>query len=263
MKYCTSCNQQENILSKVDEVRFHINSLNLALSYSESHPNKRIIIEIATLHNAKNPTIDKLHKLQQENANLFYDFYDLKDLREYSQLIKQRFMYHYPVTTWGMVQILKFYGVSDITIGEPLVFDLNNVNKYIKNRGIIVRVCPHQVKTDAFSLDNDNDHGINHFFVVPQHANWYNAYIDVFDIIDDNVIREETLVNLYVSKEEYKLNLDYLILNIGCQLPPNFIDEAWLSRRSICQQKCLKDARECWYCKRVVDLCESLSKIEK
>lgn len=261
MKYCTSNRQQLATLAFVDEVRYKINNLNNAIYYAESNPGKRVIIEIDRI--TANPTIDKLCNLQKEITNLDYDFFDLRDLREYSKMNAGRYMYHHPATTWAMIQILKFYRVSDILLGEPLVFDLEKTNKYIRNCGIKIRVCPHKVKGDSFSMDNQNDYGINHFFAVPQSADWYDNYIDVFELIDDNEIREKSLVEVYANKKEYHYSIIHLIQNLNVDLTPAFIDEKWLVRRTTCQQKCIRSLEECAYCSRLIDVCQKITQREE
>lgn len=260
MRYCTSYYQKENIRAKVNEVRFTIQNLTLALTYATEHKDKRIIVEVPSLTANKIPSVEKLFKLQQETENLILDFYELQDLAKYSKTTGSRhIMYHYPAVTWAMIQILMYYKVSDIYIGEPLVFDLPAVGEYIKDRGVIVRVCPHRVKTE-FTKNIETDLGIRHFFILPQDAAWYEKYIDVLELVDHNVVREEALVNTYTADKPYVHALDYLIENIGSELPAGVVDERWRNRRLRCQQKCLKDPKECDFCLKHMNLFEAVKK---
>lgn len=260
MKYCTSFYQPESIRNKVDEIRFTAQNLTIALDYAIQHINKRIIVEITSLNAANLPTIEKLYKIQEKTSNLILDFYDLQDLIQYSKRTKStNIMYHYPVISWAMIQILLYYHVSDIYIGEPIVFDLPAVKSYIKNHNVNIRVCPHKVKTEL-TKNIESDLGIHHFFILPQDANWYEEYIDVFELIDHNIVREEALVNAYTSPEPYQYNLNYIIENLNVELPAGVIDERWRQRRLQCHQKCLKDIKECNFCAQHLKIFETIIK---
>lgn len=264
MKYCTSYYQPESIRAKVDEIRFTIQNLNLALTYANEHSDKRVIVEIASLTKDKTPSIDKLSKLQEETKNLTYDFFELQDLAQYNRTTDcgRSYMYHYPAVTWAMIQILMYHKVSDIWIGEPLVFDLNSVSKYIKEKGIQIRVCPHKVKNE-FTKEIETDLGIRHFFVLPQDADAYEDCIDVFELLDRNVVREEALVRTYTTKEPYTHALDYLIENIGTELNMALVDDKWRARRRNCQQKCIKSPKECDFCYRHMRMLEAVKNMKK
>lgn len=263
MRYCTSYYQKENIRAKVDEIRFTIQNLTLALSYAAEHTNKKIIVEVPSLSAEKIPSMEKLAKLQKETNNLILDFYELQDLSKYVKSTGyHNVMYHYPAVTWAMIQILMYYKVSDIYVGEPLLFDLPAVASYIKERGVNVRVCPHRVKTD-FTKDIETDLGIRHFFILPQDAEWYDRFIDVFELVDKNIVREEALVNTYTSKEPYIHALDYLVENIGIELNAAVVDNRWKERRMRCQQKCLKDPKECDFCNKHVKMFEAVKKMRE
>ena len=80
---------------------------------------------------------------------------------------------------------------------------------------------------------------------------------------DDNEIREQTLVEVYVNKKEYNYSLIHLIQNLDIDLTPFFIDEKWLIRRATCQQRCIRSLHECAYCSRLIDVCQKITKQEK
>lgn len=264
MKYCTSYYQPENIRAKVDEIRFPIQNLTVALTYANNHSDKRIIIEIASLTAPKIPSLDKLSRLQEETPNLTYDFFELQDLAKYNKSTNcgRNYMYHYPAVTWAMIQILMYHKVSDIYIGEPLVFDLNAISKYVKENGIKIRVCPHKVKNE-FTKEIESDLGIRHFFVLPQDADAYGDYIDVFELLDRNIVREEALVRTYTAKEPYTHALDYLIENIGVELNCALVDDRWITRRLNCQQRCLKSPKECDFCYRHMRMLEAVKNMRE
>lgn len=249
MKICTSYYQSEHIRNQVDEIRFSITALTPALDYAERHPDKKIIIEILTLDDSKIPSITKLFTLQQEQENIYYDFYRLSDLVWYSKENSRQpkhIMLHQFATTWGLIQILMYYNVSDITIDEPLTFDMPAIAENIKSKGISIRLRPHVAK-NSYEREMENDSGLTHFWVLPQHIHLYEDYADVIDIIDNNSEREAALVNLYL-KGEYHASLSFLIEGVEKDIGASFFDEKFAVRRLSCHQTCMKNKNKCRYC---------------
>lgn len=256
MNYCTSYFQSEAIRQKVNELRFSTKALNDALGYAERHSDKRVIIEILDLHEQHLPAIEKLHKIHEECSNIFYDFYDLSDLVEYAKHFRRNvnyIMYHQPALTWGLVQILLYYNVSDITLGEPLVFDMPEIKKNIQSRGVKIRIRPNFAKP-MLARDVETDKGIHHFWVLPQHMYLYEDYVDILDLLDNNSVRETAVVNAYTSADPYTARLDTLIDGVECGIGASFIDDKFVQRRLTCHQNCLKNSNYCHFCDQYVKM---------
>ena len=257
MKYCTSYFQSEPIRKKVDELRFSTASFNEALIYAENHQDKRVIVEILDLHQERVPSVEKLHKLHEEQPNVYYDFYNLHDLVEYARWLgdyEHRYiMYHQPALKWGLIQILMYYKVSDIVIGEPLTFSTKELEKNVHSQGIKLRVRPYFAKPQI-ARGIEGDSGIHHFWILPQHMHFYESIFDVIDLIDDNVVRESALVNTYTSGNEFSARLDTLIEGVECSIGASFIDDKFVSRRLNCGQNCLKNNNYCHYCDQYVKM---------
>lgn len=256
MKYCTSYFQSEPARQKVNELRFSIHVLNDALGYAERHSDKRVIVEILDLHAERTPTIEKLHKLHEEQMNIYYDFYNLHDLVEYARWLgdyeNKYIMYHQPALTWGLVQILLYYKVCDIVIGEPLAFNMNELEKNVHPHARI-RIRPYFAKPEI-ARGIETDLGIHHFWVLPQHMHFYEPYVDVIDLLDDNIVRETALVNTYTSNKEFSARLDTLIEGVECGIGASFIDDKFVQRRLTCGQSCLKNSNYCHFCDQYVKM---------
>lgn len=256
MKYCTSYYQSEPVRQKIDELRFSSSVMNEALGYAERHSNKRVIVEFIDLHGEHIPQIEKLHKLHVEMPNVYYDFYNLYDLVEYARWLgkyEDRYiMYHQPALTWGLIQILLYYRVSDITLGEPLTFNMNELEKNVHPHARL-RIRPYIAKPEI-ARGIETDPGIHHFWVLPQHMHLYEPYIDVLDLLDDNIVREAALVNTYTSNKEFSARLDTLIEGVECEIGASFIDDKFVQRRLTCGQSCLKNSNYCHFCDQYVKM---------
>lgn len=247
MKYCTSNHQQELTRKKVDELRFNVHNLNGALSFLENHSNYRVLIEIPELSNA-GIELNKLLPLAYENPQIVLDLYKLEDLITVAKnAIKPcSYMYHFQVNNWGFIQILLYYKVSDILLGEPLTFQMDKVKKNIKeNFNVKIRICPHVAPS---YIAKECFNGTKNFWVLPQHISLYEDTVDVCDILDPNVIREQTLVDLYTCNKPYEYVMDTLITNMSTKVYASKIDEKLIRRRKNCGQVCMENNNKCHLC---------------
>ena len=262
MKYCTSNYQWEAYRMKVQELRFSIKNLNGALHFleNERHQEHRILLEIPDIHNM-GITQEKLWTLAKENRQLVLDFFKLEDLIIAAKATDKQcnYMYHYQVTTWALVQILMYYHVSDMLIGEPITFEMDRVQNNIKSvYDINIRVCPHLGRQISESVDD----GVKHFWILPQHMYLYENIIDVCDLIDNNTVREGTLVDIYTKGEPYIMPLNLLITNCDKDIPAGRITEDMIKRRKNCGQKCMVNKNLCHMCSLFIKLAEVVPKKE-
>lgn len=257
MKYCTSNYQWDAYRMKVQEVRFSIKNINGALNFleSERHANHRVIIEIPDIKNM-GITLEKLIPLAKENKQIVLDLFKLEDLIAVAKASNYEcsYMYHYQVTTWALVQILSYYKVSDMLLGEPLVFEMDKVRDNIKSQGVTIRVCPHLGRQISESVDD----GSRHFWILPQHMHLYENVIDVCDLLDNNVTREGTLVDIYTKGEPYVLPMNLLITNFDREISGGRITEDLVRHRKNCGQRCMVNGISCHSCDLYMRLAEAV-----
>lgn len=268
MLLCSSYYQNDLYREKVDQIRFSMYNFNNALSYIMRRPNKEIIIEILALHEEREgkrvcPTVEKMMKLQAENPTITYDFYSIDDMLEYYFACKEdteityKYFHHFPVTSWNMVSVLLGCKVSDIVLGEPFVFMADEVNKYI-HPFVRIRAYPHKGKPAFIQSINNIPSSICFFFMIPQYMNLC-THIDIFDLLDDNIVRESALIDVY-TKSNYNFKLKHLIPSIGSDLTGAYLDEQFFTRRLNCHQACMKSPNTCHYCTAYEKMYETIAK---
>lgn len=256
MRFATSFYQTGEMRETVQELRFPFQALNAAIEYASSNPDKKVIVEHKNLTKEDKAYVpfNKMYDLQVELNNLYYDFYDFGTMREYAKYSMNKnyaichYMLHTDATNWGLVQILLYYHVSDISVTEPLTFQLNNLAA-LRERGVCVRAKPHQPATIA---DIKNDSGIKHFWVLPQHIGFYEHAIDVFDLTSSNHKAEETLINEYIIKKKFESNLTKLFPSLKVDYAASIIDDKWMQRRMNCGQRCLEVPSKCNHCEQMI-----------
>ena len=269
MKICTSYYQKPQNRLRVDEVRFSVYVLNNAMEFAEAHADKRVIIEILNLHDNRTPSIEKLYTIITEtpNHNIAYDFYSIVDLEEYHSRTHREnnpYMYHHPLMTWTQIyQLLSWYNVSDITIGEPLTFECFDIIRLLKDPDLTIRVRPYP-ELEIWEKSNFQDNGIKHFWIPPQYLDKYEDVFDVIDVLHPNIVREEALVEAYLDRTNFDaLDLSTVIPNVNVSVPIAAFEGDFFDRRLNCGQRCLKSPASCHMCDATVDLWKVLKKMRK
>lgn len=245
MKWCVSYKCKPEILKEADEIRYSSFNEIFSIKDNEVYAAKRLILEILdfqqlTLNN-KPMTAELMGSLLDSIENLFIDFYRLDDLIEFNDYTQYkyqyRFMFHYPVDTYNLIKILLTNNVSDITVTEPIAFDMKNLEHYIHydNPQIKIRIRPYVGRNSW--MPNDED--MCHFWVLPQHIKYYEPYVYVVDILANDIAREETLYNIY-KRGNYELDLAALIEHFDTTptVKGVWIDDAMALQRVNCRQIC-------------------------
>lgn len=243
MKFCCSYKVRQEILDELDEIRY--SSLTDIFEIREKYAAKRIIYEILNMDevhiNTKPITSEILASILKDMPNLYVDFYSYPDMvrfmEESSYEYNNRCMYHYPIDGYNMLNMLLSYGVSDVTITEPLAFDIEKVSNFIRydNPDCKIRIRPY-IGREAWAPTNDD---MCHFWVLPQHLHLYDQYVDAIDILANSVMREETLYEAY-KKGMYGLDMSAFIEHFDVDPPIKaiWIDDAIATRRLNCRQIC-------------------------
>lgn len=266
MRICASYHINPKFWNNLDEIRFSVGASIAALEYAASHPDKKVIIE--TLHADEDDlTPELVNSLLEENENLYFDFYEIDDLIKYANGLR-KYMYHYPVSTFNMLYFLLQYPLSDITISEPMTFDLDTLKITLDHldpeERPCIRVNPAIGRPTLFNNIADIDDGLKHFWLLPQHMEIYDPYIDVVDLLDNNHVREETLVQIFRNKR-YNNELRYYLLNGENTTEGVLIDDAFAKRRINCRQVCMrgKTSFRCNYCWAETELYRKLKEQSK
>ena len=250
MRVCASYHIPPTMWTQVDELRFSTQALAQAIPYMEEHRDKKVIIEILDLNDC-GIAEEKLKTILAENENMYLDCYSIEDFMKLSIACPSHCMYHYPVNTYNMLYFLLQYPISDITIGEPLNFDLDRVVAAVRqyDRKVKIRVIPAFGRPSLFNNIADVDNGIRHFWILPQHMSQFEDYIDVVDLLSNNTERETTLVRVFL-KGSYTRELSYYLENCESGMLCDLITNEFVKRRLNCGQRCMQtaDSSYCHYC---------------
>ena len=255
MKLCASYNTKNDALT---EIRYPASRLDLLIEQLIDHADKIYILEILSFEES-NLKEAQLIDLCNENSHLIIDFYNKNDYIKFSTLIPH-FMYHYPACTFNDLYWLMSFHPYAITIGEPLIFNIKRARQAVndmtpENNYTQIRILPAIGRPSEWAplaaLKHDN--GINHFWLIPQQLHIYEPYVDVLDLYDRNIEREQQLVKLY-HKGTCNWGLNTLLRNCDISIPCELIPDEFTQHRLNCEQRCMRGNNSCDYCNRQIRL---------
>ena len=247
MNLCAShrCDAKHRAL--LDEIRYSMLTLPSALDGSvDAHILK--ILEINSFTESGNLNLQKIKDLIAEN-NLVIDCYKLEDYVFLARnLDPYKVMYHFPLTTYNDLYYVRNFKPYAVMIGEPLAFEIQLVRRVVPEK-IKIRVHPAIGRPSNWNFINDEDNGIRHFWITPQTVPVYEPYVDTLELYDNDVTREQALVDVY-HQGQYMLTLGTLVKHCESTLVCNFIDSEFANRRLNCGQRCMIGSYNCHYCDR-------------
>lgn len=250
MKLCGTYKVDLQHKQMIQEIRFRLGDLNSFFGNAELYAKHTVIIELLKLSEA-NLSYTKLSAILQENTNTIIDCYDLNDFILLSKKHPYRIMYHYPCTTYNDLYRIIFCQPYAITIAEPLTFDIINVRQTINSQSedhyINIRVLPMIGRPTEWNDLKSIDHGIQHFWIAPHLIDVYAPYIDVFDLYDMDVKREQALIEVYTS-QKYMMPIGSLVKNLESSVSSEIFDVDFAKRRLSCRQTCMRGNTGCQYC---------------
>ena len=139
-------------------------------------------------------------------------------------------------------------GVSDVYITESLAFNIAEVGKYCKNKGINVRVIPN-IAQYRVGYKNEIPDPCK-FFIRPEDTDIYEPYVDVFELIGPND-RLSVLFEIYNNKQ-WLGDLQTLIVGLNESFFNTGLVPYFGPERTKCNQKCMQE--KCNLCLQMKDL---------
>ena len=250
MQYCTSYRQTPELKNQAAEIRYSVPHLSVAIDQLNEKLDHVAIIEILNM-NLSNLKQEDIHELAIKYDRMYFDFYRLEDFKLIaSTYTEQKYMYHFPITTWiDLNYLMHFDGLHAITIGEPLIFDLQKVRTLVdrSRNNIQLRAWPTIGKPNKY-IDYRGNNGLCHFWVLPQHTELYNSYINIMDILDEDTEREQVLCNYYFNNKPWVLRIRDFIKRIDTNIVGNYVLDEWVTKRINCGQRCFMPSPTCHYC---------------
>lgn len=258
MEFATTY-RQSRWIDAVSEVHFDT-IFNLINDY-KAHPTVlyRRVLEVPPIGqitiNDEPSTFELYIDLYNKYPDVIFNFINLSDLYEFrTKAPKASIAFANTIESYQLLYTLMQYKVTDVLLGEPLVFDIYTINEYIKDQNSNCRIHILPIGKIPEYLPPDEDY-FKHFWVLPQHLYLYDQYVDVCNIITNDITREDKLCELYIQTKEYHgfmtvlLNRDIpkqkanelnLIQNIdSSKIRSDLIQDGFALQKLSCRQKCI------------------------
>ena len=246
MKYCFHYNIRNRNLSKADELIFdyYEDNVNLIEKVQTISEKVRIIIDITNFGGKPNWDIIGASVQVHPNSAVLITKTQI-DFVSALRMKNIKWFFADGCYTWDLLNECLNYGVTDVYIIDELGFDIINVSRVCKDKGVQVRVYPNVAQTSARLLTLGD---YTSFYIRPEDVKIYEEYIDIFEFFGSSN-KESVLYDIY-SSEEWDGPLESLILNLyrGDMVKNSLIPNIFGFYRLECKKKCNYHA--CRLCKK-------------
>ena len=151
---------------------------------------------------------------------------------------------------WQAIEL----GASDVYVCGELCFELEQISKKIHEAGVNIRVYPDKaMSSSALGVDYKK------FFIRPEDIEYYEDYIDVCELWQEDEDVLEVLYNVYVEGKGWTLDLNNIIEGLFTEINNTGVSKQFGKRRSRCGKVCMKNS-SCELCKNVVELSHTLAR---
>lgn len=261
MKYCVSFTKNFKYINEVDEFNIVFENLYEQLLYFISqYKNKRINILIKDEESfVKDNAVETLMKIKEENPELKL-FLQLDSVEsKILPLIKERglkcdYFFSTIAADWDTFYGLLGFFPCDIFVGGNLGFDIINVSEIAHDAGIRVRVYPNIAQSSWRYISS-----LYKFFIRPDDTHLYETFVDVFDLTQSNIQKQETYFKIYAIDKKWYGTLDEIIINFNEKIDSKYLPFFFANRRLSCGKKCMM-GRPCNICGEANKIAEELKK---
>lgn len=244
MKYCLKFNNDSRYLNKCDEVLIKYKQGDWAKFIAQM--GERRVNMLFTPEELTNEVInkisDKLNKQAKLNLTIALTRLD-EDRARLLGAMDLKFYITAPCTTWEQLDLLLFFGVSDVNISGPLGFELTKVRQKLNRctKKVQIRATPNKSESTAPEAD-----ALRSFFIRPEDIDVYEQYIDVLDFAGD-IQLQDTFFLLYSESKVFIGSMGQCIYDLNLSFDNKGIAEGFGAKRRECGLKCLK-SKKCRHC---------------
>lgn len=218
------------------------------VDYIEELSDKMIILEIPYDVTAINWQLYKAYANKVNFALCIHNLQLAKECKENNI----PFYWAYPITSYyelrGIIALEPCY----IILGAPLSFDLPKIKAMTS---IPIRMCPNL----AYDAYIPRENGICGQWIRPEDIAVYEAYVDTFEFIADELKREQVLFHVYKDNGAWPGNLNLLLTNFGVNVDNRALPEEIGEIRSKCGQRCMLNGT-CHFCITSVQFADAIRK---
>lgn len=252
MKYCLPYRPDLKVFKEPEEYLLKYEKYNPDLiEFIENHPNQTIILEVHD--GVSQDDFDKLFLLGRvcKNIKLAFNYNAFVSRGKFDLSIP--FFFLDLVGDYEKLNLFLSYKISDIYVSGQLGFELDNVSKICKEKGISVRAYPNLATSTSVTCPE-----LQKFFIRPEDTYLYEKYIDVFEFMGERD-KVQMFYKIYAKDFMWMGDLSTLVGNLNTELEGSSIISSFGESRLSCRRRCLS-GRPCRICYHAQELSSVLTK---
>lgn len=232
-----SVNSNSSYKTAAGEVRCASNQLGTIFEFVKSHPNKRYNVLLQEKENL-DKAIEQVKYIQAVADDYTIECNNIAAAKALIALGYNAYI-RFPVTDWETFQGLLNFGCSDIFIDGPLGFQMTEIAKAKGETKI--RVMPTTSPNASLCAPS-----ASHFFIRPEDKALYEPAIDIFDLRQGDLEKENAVFSIY-NRGSFNFDIDELIENVPSDVN-NFALANFAEKRLNCRQRCKEPGSRCRWC---------------
>lgn len=232
-----SVNSNSSYKNAAGEVRCASNQLGTIFEFVKNNPNKRYNILLQEKQDI-DKAIEQIEYIKAVADDYTVECSSIASVKALHALGYNAYL-RFPATDWETFQGLLSIGCSDICIDGPLGFQVDNI---AKAKGTVkIRVMPTISPNASLSAPS-----ASHFFIRPEDKSLYEPAIDIFDLRQGDLDKENALFSIY-NRGSFNFDISELIENV-----PNGVNnialKGFAEKRLNCKQRCKIPGGRCKWC---------------
>lgn len=264
MKYALVYNRTSKYMNDADEIIFEFKHnpelFKSLLNSGERFLQKRVVISVSEVESRFYYTVVNQVKQIKEtlglNIAIKFDNYhsSLNSIIQDLHAAGIDYFFSNRVSTWTEFYGLISLGVSDIYVVEDMCFQLTKAGAVAHANSISLRTFANICQTSWDGIDL-----IKSFFMRPEDAQIYNAFIDVCEFYFETPQEQDIYYEVYAKDQKWFGDLREIIKGLDTSLDSRYITPSFALTRVRCDRRCLK-GEYCKICDRTKETTEILQR---
>ena len=243
-----------------DNVEFNINyaaKVPQLIKFIEKYRTHRINLFIKELNEDKDFPIFLALLEKYTDVQLIFCFpYYFDSLEEKLNNMGIPHYYKEYVTTWDQFQGFLQLNVTDIFLGDEILFNISTLSTLAKKQNKNLR-CYCNVSQSSWAHTKP----IKTFFIRPEDIDLYKTYIDTFEfyVNDKDYNKLNILYTIYAKDKAWYGRLNEIIVGFSTDEDSRYISPPFGYERLNCGHRCMQyDTQPCAICDHIIELSKAL-----
>lgn len=243
MRFCLSSKQNDEYLSKCQEIKIPYQHRAMILDLLEKYPDMIYIIDMKGYNGIIDWEELKNYNIMTRNNTIIA----LNNLVDADECKKQKisFYWNFPVNSFYELQGLKNIGACYALIDAPLTHNIAEAAQI----GIELRVVPNV----AYYAFLPREEGVCGSWIRPEDLDLYEPYVAAIEFEDCDTKKEQALFRIYAEQKQWPGDLGMIITNLNYPGVNRMIPRVLTEKRMTCNQRCMYNSN-CKLCYRYLNL---------